>query len=88
MQFTFYDIIGSIGVGIIIVTYVLLQTEKLKSESLAYSALNAFGASLIVFSLIFNFNFSAFIAELFWVLISIYGMFRYFQKQNKRSEDF
>lgn len=81
MQFTPYDLIGSIGVGIIIFTYILLQTEKLKSESLAYSALNAFGAGLIAFSLIFNFNFSAFIVELFWVLISIYGIARYFLKK-------
>ena len=78
MQFAFYDIIGSIGVGIIIFTYILLQTGKLKSNSLAYSAVNAFGASLIIFSLVFNFNFSAFIVELFWVLISLYGIARYF----------
>ncbi len=81
MEFSFYDLVGSIGVGIIIFTYILLQTARLKSESLAYSALNAFGASLIAFSLIFNFNFSAFIVELFWILISIYGMFRYFSKR-------
>ena len=81
MQFTFYDLIGSIGVGIIIFTYILLQTAKLKSESLTYSAMNAFGAGLIAFSLIFNFNFSAFIVELFWFLISIYGITRYFLRK-------
>ncbi len=81
MNFTFYDLIGSVGVGIIILTYVLLQTERLRSSSLSYSALNAFGASLIAFSLIFNFNFSAFIVELFWILISLYGIARYFLKK-------
>ena len=81
MQFSFYDLIGSIGVGIIIFTYILLQTARLKSESLAYSALNAFGASLIAFSLIFNFNISAFIVEVFWILISLYGIIRYFLKK-------
>lgn len=81
IQLTFYDLIGSAGVGIIIFTYILLQTEKLKSESLVYSVLNAFGASLIAFSLIFNFNFSAFIVELFWILISLYGIVRYFLRK-------
>jgi hypothetical protein len=80
-MFTFYDVIGSIGVGIIILTYILLQTERLKSENPIYSALNALGASLIAFSLIFNFNFSAFIVELFWILISFYGIIRYFLKK-------
>lgn len=81
MQFHWYDIVGTVGVTTIIVTYILLQTEKLKSESLWYSSLNAFGASLIIFSLIFNFNFSAFIVELFWILISLYGIIRYFSKK-------
>lgn len=83
MNFTFYDVIGSIGVGIIILTYILLQTEKIKSGDLAYSVLNALGAGLIVFSLIFNFNFSAFVVELFWVLISLYGITKFFLKRQR-----
>jgi len=80
MQFAWFDIIGSIGVATIILTYVLLQTEKIKSESLLYSALNGLGAGLIVFSLIYSFNFSAFVVESLWVLISIYGVAKYFFK--------
>ncbi len=81
MQYAWYDFIGSVGVGIIIFTYVLLQTERLKSETLIYSTLNAIGASLIVFSLFFNFNFSAFIVEFFWILISLYGIAKYLRKR-------
>ena len=80
MQFTFYDFIGSIGVGLIILTYILLQTEKIRSENLSYSVLNGLGAGLIVFSLFYNFNFSAFVVESLWVLISIYGIGKYFLK--------
>ena len=83
MQFSFYDLIGSIGVATIIITYVLLQTEKIRSESLMYSVLNGLGAGLIVFSLIFDFNFSAFVVESLWVLISIYGIGKYFLKGKK-----
>lgn len=82
MPFTVYDFIGSIGVGVIILTYILLQTEKIKSESLSYSLLNGLGAGLIVFSLIFDFNFSAFVVESLWVLISLYGIGKYFLKRN------
>lgn len=83
MQLAWYDIIGSIGVGIIILTYVLLQTEKIKSEDLAYSLLNGFGAGLIVFSLFYSFNFSAFIVEALWVIISLYGIVKYFRKKTE-----
>lgn len=80
MLFAWYDIIGSIGVGTIILTYVLLQTGRLRSESLAYSALNGLGAGLIAFSLLYSFNFAAFVVEILWVLISIYGIVKYFLK--------
>lgn len=81
MQYAWYDLTGTIGVAVIIFTYVLLQTSRIKSESLAYSVLNAAGASLIIVSLLYNFNFSAFIVEFFWVLISLYGIAKYFFKK-------
>ncbi len=81
MQYAWYDFVGSVGVGLIILTYVFLQLEKIRSGSLLYSVLNALGASLIIVSLIFNFNFSAFVVEFFWVLISLYGIIKYFLKK-------
>ncbi len=83
MRYAWYDFLGSIGVGIIIFTYILLQLEKLRSESLIYSLFNALGASLILISLIYSFNFSAFVVEFFWVLISLYGIGKYFWKGQK-----
>ena len=83
MRFAWYDIIGSIGVATIIFTYVLLQTGRVKSESLLYSVLNGLGAGLIAFSLLYSFNFSAFVVEILWVLISLYGIGKYFLKNKK-----
>ncbi len=82
MQYAWYDFIGSIGVALIILTYIFLQLEKIRSESLFYSLFNAVGAGLIITSLIYNFNFSAFIVEFFWLLISLFGIGRYFLKKN------
>ena len=87
MRFAWYDIIGSIGVGLIIFTYILLQTEKLKSESLAYSLLNGLGAGLIVFSLFYSFNFSAFVVESLWVLISLYGVGKYYFRNRSAANE-
>lgn len=87
MEYAWYDLLGSIGVFIIVLTYVLLQTGKMKSDALIYSVLNAVGATLILISLIYSFNFSAFIVEFFWVLISIYGIAKYFWKSEVNNKE-
>ena len=71
---TWFDLAGFIGVLLIVVAYLLLQLDKLPSSSPSYSLLNAAGALLIIFSLIFKFNLSAFIVEAFWFLISLFGL--------------
>ena len=78
MKYAWYDLVGSVGVFTIILTYILLQTGKIKSDALSYSLLNAIGALLIIISLLYSFNFPAFIVEFFWMLISIYGIIKYF----------
>jgi len=59
-----------------VLAYLLLQLEKISSRDILYSGMNAVGASLIIFSLIFEFNFSAFLIEFFWVIISLLGIYK------------
>lgn len=82
MDYSIYDFIGNIGVFFIILGYLLLQTNKIKSSDLKFSLLNIFGAGLIIISLLKNFNISAFIIEAFWILISIIGIYNYFKKKS------
>ncbi len=83
MTFGLSDVVGIIGVSLIVVSYFLLQTERIESSRLLYSVLNAVGALLVIFSLYFNFNFSAFVVEFFWLLISFYGIVRALLSRNK-----
>ncbi len=76
MNFHLFDLAGFIGVLLIIVAYLLLQLDKLPSSSPRYSLMNAAGALLIIVSLVFKFNLSAFIVEAFWFLISLFGLWR------------
>jgi multidrug transporter EmrE-like cation transporter len=76
MNYGLLDIVGNLGVLLLMVTYLLLQLNKL-SNGLAYSVLNALGATLIVISLLVNFNLSAFLIEVFWILISFVGIYRH-----------
>ena len=86
MSYTWVDLIGNIGVVVLMITYLMLQLGKLRSDGLAYSLLNAVGASFIVVSLLVNFNLSAFIMEVFWILISFVGIFRCFRLKALRSQ--
>jgi hypothetical protein len=86
MRYGPLDLVGNIGVVILMVTYLMLQLNKLSSDSLAYSVLNAAGAGLIVISLLFDFNLSALLMEVFWVLISFVGIYRYFRLKALRSQ--
>lgn len=78
MSFAWYDIIGTLGVGLCVLAYVLLQLGRVRSDQPSYSILNAFGAALILVSLYFEFNFSSFVVEFFWLLISLFGIGKYF----------
>jgi len=85
MNYGLIDFVGNVGVVIIVVAYLLLQLDKIRSSDLAYSVLNAVGASLIVASLIVDFNLSALLMEVFWVLISFIGIGRHFRLKTIRS---
>lgn len=85
MNYGLMDLVGNIGVAILVVTYLLLQLDRLKSADLSYSVLNALGAGMIVASLIVDFNLSALIIEVFWVLISFIGIGRHFRLKTIRS---
>ncbi len=74
MSFEWQDIVGGIGVLTLLVTYLFLQLNRLSAESLRYSVLNGVGSGLILVSLTQSFNFSAFVIEAAWLLISIVGI--------------
>lgn len=76
MAYELHDFLGNVGVVLILLSYLLLQIEKMSATSLLYSLVNAIGAVLILVSLLYDFNLSAFIVEVVWLLISVYALTR------------
>ncbi len=76
MSYSWHDFVGNLGVFLILLSYFLLQLDKIDPKSLGYSVLNAVGAVLICFSLYFDFNLSSFVIEIFWLAISLFGIYR------------
>ena len=77
MNYAWYDFAGNIGVALMVIAYLLLQAERLRSSDLSYSMMNAAGALLVLISLLYRFNLSAFLVESFWLLISLYGLIKF-----------
>jgi hypothetical protein len=70
------DALGLLGVVLILLAYFLLQAHRLSGHALTYQLMNAAGALLVLVSLLYAFNLSAFLMELAWLAVSIYGIAR------------
>ena len=71
-----HDLAGITGSVLIVGTYLLLQLGRMRSDQVAFPALNGLGAALVLASLLVQFNLGAFILECFWLLISVIGLVR------------
>ena len=69
-----HDWTGSLGVLIIVAAYLWLQIGRIAGQNVVFSGANLLGSILILVSLYFNFNFSAVLIEIFWIIISLFGL--------------
>jgi len=69
-----HDWVGSLGVLIIVAAYLWLQIGRIAGQNVVFSGANLLGSMLILVSLYFNFNFSAVLIEIFWIIISLFGL--------------
>jgi multidrug transporter EmrE-like cation transporter len=80
---TWYDIVGNIGVFFIIFSYFLLQSEKIKSTDINYSIMNGGGSVLVLISLFYDYNLSAVVIQVFWIILSAYGIIKALSDRKK-----
>jgi len=86
MGLAWHDAVGGLGAALIVLTYLLLLLERLDARGLGYSFLNGSGAALVIFSLMYEFNLSAFLIELFWLLISLLGLVMWVRRKSNQTE--
>ena len=75
------DIVGLIGVAILIVTYAMLQFDKIDPKGFWYSFNNMIVAVLVTVSLLYSFNLASMVIEVFWFSLSVYGIWNYYRKK-------
>jgi predicted membrane protein len=71
-----FQIIGFIGMLFIVYAYFLLQASKVKHNSLKFQIINLIGAILLIISLLVHFNLGSFLIEVFWIIITLYGIIK------------
>jgi predicted membrane protein len=76
--------IGFVGMAFVVFAYFLLQINKYTIKSLQFQLLNLVGAILLLISLFVHFNLGSFIIEVFWIIITLYGI--YVNLKNKKED--
>ena len=75
MTFHWHDWAGYVGVLLVLLAFYLLQAHKLHGNGLTYQLMNVLGAVGVMLSLLFgSFNWPAFVMQLAWLLIGIFGI--------------
>lgn len=76
MSFSVPDLVGFVGVALVVGGYFLSQIGRMDVQKPLYPAVNGVGSLLIIFSLVHSFNAASFAIESVWVLISAIGLVR------------
>ena len=76
IEFVWHEMVGLAGVVLVLLAYFGLQAGKLRGDGVAFQVANILGAGGIAVSLVYDFNLSAMVIELAWIVISIYGLVR------------
>jgi hypothetical protein len=80
------DTVGIFGALISIYYYARVQWEREYAKRMEYSVGNLVGTVMLLFSLIYHWNVAAFLSNMAWGVVSIYGVYRcakydYFKKK-------
>ena len=77
------DVIGLVGVALLVTTYAMLQIDRIDPKGFWYSFNNMVVAMLVSVSLYYTWNTASVVIEVFWFLISVYGIVMYNKRHNE-----
>jgi hypothetical protein len=80
----FSDWIGSIGVAILLIAYVLILINKVSKNGMAYLLMNFFGSALAAIAS-YLIRYTPFIIlEIAWMLASLFGIWKFYKEKASR----
>ena len=82
-NYTWSDVVGNIGVVMLIGTLWLNVSGRIDSKGWEYNLSNLTVAILLSVNLYYKPNMSSIIIEMFWASISLYGLYKYYRLNRK-----
>lgn len=86
MSLQWFDLIGFLGVFMVLGAYGGHQTRKLRADGALYSLVNLFGAAAILVPVLYapSMNWSVIFIEVAWMAISAYGLYQTISRRFSR----
>lgn len=81
-----YNVIGLLGASMYLLSYFLLNTRKLSGDSINYISMNIVAAICVSISLVEYYNLPSLIIQLFWIVISIVGIYNCISSKHQDNE--
>ena len=81
MDFSVADIIGSVGVFILLLAFVLNLLNKISRESISYILMNVIGAGLACYASYLIHYIPFIILEAVWTAVSVIALINYYMKK-------
>lgn len=79
---TFGHIIGMVGMACVVFAYLAIERKWLDGNDIKLYLINLLGAILLIISLLINFNLGSFIIEIFWIGISLNGIWHWYKRNH------
>jgi hypothetical protein len=73
---TIAHIIGLVGMACVVVAFHMTVNGHWPGQSVKFNSVNLVGAILLLISLCVHFNLGSFVIELFWIAISLRGLWK------------
>ena len=86
IEMDFFQWLGFAGMICIVLAYFLLQLGMYDIHALNYQLLNLIGAIALIIYLLVHFNLGSFLIEVFWIMITVYGVFKTVRHKRKNAQ--
>ena len=82
MKFSLGEILGSVGVALLLLAFLMNLLKKWTQDDLLYILINTIGAGLACASSVLIHFFPFIILEGTWMLVSLFALAKYFKQRN------
>jgi hypothetical protein len=80
MEIWIADAVGMLGTAMVLVAFYMQQLGYADHKGLSYNLMNFLGALFLLFSLYFSFNLASVVMEVFWMVASLIGLWKFWRR--------